>query len=191
MPTSRAGSRRGAARPAPSTGGGPGTATAGPVERRGSRSGFTLLEILVTVAIIAIVSALAAPAIAGRLLESPLDRTTRLLKGMLEEARATAATRGEPVTVLWRPESRRFSLRGSRGEHVLAIPGGVEVSAVGLMRTSGDPASPEAREGIVFFPLGGSSGGRVELQAGGEAAGLEPDRLTGTVHLERRWAHRP
>jgi Tfp pilus assembly protein FimT len=138
----------------------------------------------VTVAIIGVVSALAAPAIASRLLESPLSRTTRTLKGMLEEARAQAAVRGEDVAVLWSPEARRFALRGPRRQHVLAVPPGVEVSANDLVIAAGEPGSPGAQPGMVFFPLGGSTGGSIGLRAGAEAAFLSADPLTGSVEAE-------
>jgi type II secretion system protein H len=164
MPTSRAGSSR--ARNLAGTG------------------GFTLLEILVTVAIIAIVSALAAPAIAGRLLESPLEHTARVLKGMLEEARADAAVRATPVAVLWSPQSRRFALRGRDREHVLPIPPDVQVTVAGLVRAEGDPGSPDTRDGLVFFPLGGSTGGGVTLSSAGRTMTLRTDPMTGAVALE-------
>jgi type II secretion system protein H len=152
--------------------------------RRHAAAGFTLVEILVTLTIIAVVSALAAPAIASRLLESPLSRTTRLLKGMLEEARAQAAVHGEAVAVLWSPQARRFALRGLRREYFLAVPPGVEVSADSLVLAAGEPGSPDARPGVVFFPLGGSTGGSIRFRAGSKTTSLSADPLTGSVEAE-------
>ncbi len=166
MPTSRAGNR---------------AAHAGHDRRHRTASGFTLLEILVTLTIMAVVSALAAPAIAGRLLDSPIDRSARLLKGMLQEAHAQAAVRGEAVSVLWSPEARRFGLQGPERERALAIPSGVEVSAQGLVRAGAEEGSADTRSGIVFYPLGGSTGGSIGLRAGTRTARLSVDALTGSV----------
>jgi general secretion pathway protein H len=164
MPTSRVGSsaRRPARRPA---------------------AGFTLLEILITIAILGLVSALAAPAIASRLLETPLDHSARLLAGMLQEARARAAVRAEPVAVLWSPEGRRFTLRGAKGEHVLALPPAMRVEARGLV--TGLPGMPAGRQGIVFFPLGGSTGGSITLRSSAGSATLRADPIAGTVQTVR------
>jgi general secretion pathway protein H len=152
-----------------------------PAGRHSGSGGFTLLEILVTLAIMAVVSALAAPAIAGRLLETPIDRSAHLLKGMLQEAHAQAAVRGETVTLLWSPEARRFVLQEPQRERGLTVPSGVEVSVQGLMRASGEEGSLDTRAGIVFYPLGGSTGGSIGLRAGARTARLSVDPLTGSV----------
>jgi general secretion pathway protein H len=156
---------------------------AGSDARRVAPAGFTLLEILVTLAIIAIVSALVAPAIAGRLLEPPPQRSARLLKGMLEEARARAATRGVAVPVLWSPETRRFTLGGGAAERALEIPADVEVTTQDLVNAGSDAAGIETLQGVVFFPLGGSTGGSVVLRSGSSVISLRLQRLSGNVEL--------
>jgi prepilin-type N-terminal cleavage/methylation domain-containing protein len=86
--------------------------------------GFTLLELLVTLAVLALVSALAAPAVASRLLDPQPAKSARLVKGLLEEARGAAANAGEPVAVLWLPESRRFALARAGGPEARGADGG-------------------------------------------------------------------
>jgi general secretion pathway protein H len=153
------------------------------VARRPGTAGFTLLEILVTLTIMAVVTALAAPAIAGRLLESPFDRSARLLKGMLQQAHAQAAVTGQTVSVLWSPETRRFVLQEPRRVRGFTVPVGVEVSAKGLTRASVEEGLPDTRSGIVFYPLGGSTGGAIALRAGARNALLSVDQMTGSVEV--------
>jgi type II secretion system protein H len=175
MSTSRAGSRY----PIPSRRPAGSRRAAG----RPEAAGFTLLEILVTLAIVAVVTALAAPAISSRLLETPFDRSARLLKGMLEQAHAQAAVTGQTVSVVWAPEARRFTLREPRRERGFTIPAGVDVTARGLTRASVEVGVPDRRAGIAFYPLGGSTGGSIGLRAGANAAQLAVDPLTGYVEM--------
>ena len=131
----------------------------------------------------AIVTALAAPAISSRLLETPFDRSARLLKGMLERAHAQAAVTGRTVSVLWAPEARRFTLQEPDRQRGLTIPPGVDVTGRGLTRASVEVGVPDPRLGIAFYPLGGSTGGSIALRAGTAAALLSVDPLIGSVEM--------
>jgi general secretion pathway protein H len=146
--------------------------------------GFTLLELLVTLAIIGIISSLAVPAIASRLNENRTSESARLLKGFMEAARTAATTRGEPLAVVWNAELHGFELRRpepDRSAHsppALAIPRDLEV-AFGR-----DPAAPEGGRptvGFLFYPLGGSTGGAVTIGETGAEISLTVDALTGAI----------
>lgn len=165
---------------------------------RASAPGFTLVELLVVLAIVGIVSALAAPAVASRFLERPPAKTARSVRGLFDEARRLAAETGAPVAAVWVPETRRFALELPEGATGLArplaveIPREVEAEVSGLVSVgeelaasfshvaSGDAEVHVARlDGILFFPIGGSTGGRVVLHDGESTVALWIDPLTG------------
>jgi uncharacterized protein (TIGR02596 family) len=66
---------------------------------RARRRGFSLVELLVVLAIIAIVSALAVPAIGSALRSYKLDTTGQVVVNQLNLARQTALSRGHAVQV--------------------------------------------------------------------------------------------
>ncbi len=66
---------------------------------RGSRRGFSLIELTVVVAITATVAAIAIPRYAGALARYQLEAATTRVTTDLDRARVTARTTGSPVTV--------------------------------------------------------------------------------------------
>lgn len=124
--------------------------------RTGSERGFTLLEVLVVLAIVAVATLIVAPRFVVR--EGPsLREAARASAVELRRVRdaAVARRRIEPVDpVLVRA---RTGFRGS-----VAIPG----------------------EGLLlFFPDGGSTGGALVLEDRGERMAVTVDWLTGQVAL--------
>jgi general secretion pathway protein H len=154
-----------------------------PTSRAGS-DGFTLLELLVALAIMGLVAALAGPAIAGRLLDPPAARSARLVKGLLEQARAAAPSRGAPTAVTWIPEGRSFLLVGIEPGRSFQLPEGVEASFQGLTQIQQPGRAPGRLAGILFHPLGGSTGGSIVLREGTTEVHLRVDRLTGAAVYE-------
>lgn len=70
---------------------------------RHQNSGYTLIELLVTVAILGIVIALAAPAL-GRFVENQKVRTaTNTITALMSQARTEAVSRATIVVVEWNP----------------------------------------------------------------------------------------
>ena len=70
-----------------------------PIPRRGMR-GFTLIELMVTLTVMAIVLSLAAPSFASLLASNRISSQTNELIGALNLARSEAVRRGQPVTLL-------------------------------------------------------------------------------------------
>ena len=74
-------------------------ASAAPSATRAALAGFTLLELLVSLAILGVMAAFAAPQFAGPLAESRVRATTLEFVAGLGSARTEAARRGVPVTL--------------------------------------------------------------------------------------------
>ena len=63
------------------------------------QGGFTLIELIVTMAVLAIIASFAAPSFGNMLNQQNLNRSVRDLAGTLAQARAKAALERRPVTV--------------------------------------------------------------------------------------------
>ena len=61
--------------------------------------GFTIIELMITIAVLAIISAMAAPYFSSMVLKQNLNKSTRDLIAVLQEARAQAVMERRDVTV--------------------------------------------------------------------------------------------
>jgi general secretion pathway protein H len=138
------------------------------------KRGFTLIELAVTLLVLALASAFVAPAI-GRGLDNLRTRAeVSGFAGFLRAAREQAVTRGEAQEVRLDPESRTLAIwvegaqsaRSSRSfSHLVSI--------------ESDP--PTART-VTFQPQGLSSGGTFHILAPGDRRYVVTvDTLTGRV----------
>ncbi|WP_227500341.1 GspH/FimT family pseudopilin [Psychrobacter arcticus] len=66
---------------------------------RMSSSGFTLIELMVTIAVLAIIVSIAAPSISTQLANQRVKSTTATLENALKEAKAESIIRRQKVTV--------------------------------------------------------------------------------------------
>jgi len=83
----------------------PRTAWASPSATRTALAGFTLFELLVSLAVLGVIAAFSAPQFAGPLAESRVRATTVEFVASLGSARTEAARRGVPVTLCPRSTS--------------------------------------------------------------------------------------
>lgn len=112
------------------------------------RAGFTLLEMLVILAILALVTGIAFPALDKAMRRQAFAEATARVETMLREARARAIGEGAAVR-----------LRAGPGGHALAAGMRVErLPDTAVVRL------PSA--GLAFFPDGSATGGRVDLVDG-------------------------
>jgi prepilin-type N-terminal cleavage/methylation domain-containing protein len=109
------------------------------------RRGFTLVELLVVIAVAALLLALAAPRFAGMLDSIQAEAAARRLAGALQLARATAVLRG-----------RRTALEVQRGALALRLVDGRDSTLV--WQVPGPAAESVALTGpsrpVVFAPTG-------------------------------------
>lgn len=144
--------------------------------RRGR--GFTLLELVVVLALIAALLALA-PMALGRYKESADYRdTVRRFAASLAEARQLASSGGRAVAFSVDLAERRY---GVDGRPLRELPEGLTVRAV---VADTELAANVAR--VRFYPGGNATGGTFEVvRSSGEGARLRTDWLDGRVTIER------
>lgn len=132
-------------------------------DARGSEAGFTLLEIIVVMAVLGMIAGLIAyrgpPRSRGLDLQAQAADVARTLRA----ARIHAITANRPVSIIFDNAARTVSVDGA----LHALPAGLAVRA----------------GGIRFAPDGSSSGGRVELAAGERHRSVSVDWLTGRVRI--------
>lgn len=129
-------------------------------------SGFTLIELVVALAIIGLILGLVLPLLGRRAPGTALAVAASEIRSVLSEARITAIAEDRPVAFAgdplggYRLDGRRYRLAGGEPEAAVrvAVAGG---------------------RSIAFFPSGGSSGGRIILAAGDARRALTVDALTG------------
>ncbi|HXZ02413.1 MAG TPA: GspH/FimT family pseudopilin [Stellaceae bacterium] len=136
-------------------------------------SGFTLVEMLVVLVVLALVAALVPPLLAGGRDRLELAATTREIAAALRETRSLAIREGR---------SEAFVLDGAGlfragAGPVRRLPAGLLLSITGV-------ADGRARAAIRFFADGSSTGGHLILLRGERRSDVTVDWLTGRVALD-------
>jgi general secretion pathway protein H len=147
---------------------------AGARTRRGA--GFTLLELIVTLFVLALATALVMPAI-GRGTEGIRARAEAArFSALLRHTREQAITARKPHEVVVDPETRRVSVKAGRDEArtALTLPERVKIQA-----------NPPPALTVRFEPYGGSTGGDFLLTSATFRYHVTVDGITGRVRTER------
>lgn len=157
-----------------SRGGGPGGAITAGYARRG----FTLLEIVVVLAIIAAATVLGAMATTGGFERMRVHSSTAQIAANLRYTRAQAISSGRPQRFVVDPQTHAW--QAPNGRH------GKVPDSLGLRFFGAREVQPSAGTGaIVFFDDGASTGGRVQVAGKHSAWNVEVAWLTGEVSLQR------
>ena len=140
--------------------------------------GFTLVELLVVLAIMGALLAIAPVALQRYRESSDYRDTVRMITAGLSEARNAAIAGGRVVAFSVDLGARQY---GVEGRQTRALPENLEVRAT---VADTDLVNNVAR--IRFFPGGNATGGSVEvIRPSGEGARLRTDWLDGRVSIER------
>lgn len=75
------------------------------IHRRTTSSGFTLIELMVTIAVLAIIVSIAAPNISTQLANQRVKSTAATLTNALKEAKVESIIRRQPITVSFANDS--------------------------------------------------------------------------------------
>lgn len=140
--------------------------------------GFTLFEVLIVLAIVALVSATMVPMIARHTGAGRAEQTAREIAAALRQARSDAIADNADDGVVIDTEQRTYRVAGGPAKR---LPATVELSLV--------TAASEVREGfqgaIRFFPDGSSTGGEIAIVQGDAAFRVSVDWLTGRIAIAR------
>ncbi len=139
-------------------------------------AGFTLLELVVTLLILALAAALAVPAV-GRGADALRARAeVARFAALLRHAREQAIATQTPHALAVDPVARRVTITAGAEEvrETRALPADLTVQA-----------EPPPALTVRFEPQGVSSGGRFRVTAGAARYRVTVDPLTGRVRSER------
>lgn len=141
--------------------------------------GFTLLELLVVLLVMALVAVITVPRIGAALPGAELKSAARQLAAGLREARSRAVAKNHVVP---------FTLDGTAGRYFIGTGGanGRMPNNIGITLITGTvDVSGAASGSIRFFPDGTSTGGRIELTSRGGKRTVIVDWLTGRIAVGR------
>lgn len=141
--------------------------------------GFTLIEMLMVLALIALIASLVSVNLIGRLDSVKVSRAAKDVASALRSTRAEALVKGQQRVLEVDIERRTIT---APGRPPLTLPDGVDVT----LRTATVELIDEGRGGIRFFPDGGSTGGAIELHAGERTWAVNVSWLTGEIEFEQR-----
>ena len=134
--------------------------------RPDARHGFTLLELLIVLAILSLAAGIAVPLFAKRVPAATLSGAALQVRAALAAARSAAIAGNREVTFAGAANGYRID----GAFHRLPIARDISVGFSGGAR-------------IAFFPSGGSSGGRVVLRSAAALREIEIEAITGRAIL--------
>lgn len=157
---------------------------------RGSKGGFTLLELLLTLAILAIAAGLVGPALVRMVENQRLESASRQVSAALRQARDQAIRQQRILIVRFEKDQKRLSLLDSDGtaRGQIQLPTGVRLREV---RHPGahEETSQAFRQGpwtLLFTPSGTAEDAEIFLEnERGRTMRIRADSFTGLARVER------
>ncbi|HTZ77567.1 MAG TPA: GspH/FimT family pseudopilin [Stellaceae bacterium] len=139
--------------------------------------GFTLIELVVVLAILALATALVTPLLSGGRDRAEFNATVREVAAALRETRNLAMTRDRSEVLL--VDVAHGVLRWGARPVDHRVPGSIRLA---LLTTTGERTG-ETSGDIRFFPDGSSTGGHVTLMQGERRSDVFVDWLSGRISI--------
>ena len=150
----------------------------------GRDAGFSLLEIMIALVILALAVGLVGVGFARSSAGFRFDAATQDLALSLREANARALRSGREIAVVIDVDGRHYQLQQ---DQPVALPDGAGVRVV----SGGQVMNATRLPAIIFYPNGGSSGGTITLTEEDRSAAVSVDWLTGAVGITSGGADAP
>ncbi|MBA3672476.1 MAG: prepilin-type N-terminal cleavage/methylation domain-containing protein [Gemmatimonadaceae bacterium] len=145
-----------------------------------SRTGFTLLELMVVLVLLAITAAAAVPAFLGEVAPAPERRVALSIAELLTDVRDGARASGAPAVVTIEPQEGRYWVTSGDSSRTGSFALPATVSLTPRVSATGDDA---ARENYRFMP-GGTATPMALAVHGAHALTVRVDGWTGEITVE-------
>ena len=139
--------------------------------------GFTLLEVIVVLAIGAVIYAVVLGAPLGKASAADLKAAARSLAAGLRAAQSVAMATRRDALLTVDMESREYIATGEQSVH--SIPKSIDLK----LYTAQTEVTSQQRGSIRFYPDGSSTGGRITVSSGERKYLVDVDWLTGRVAI--------
>jgi general secretion pathway protein H len=145
-----------------------------------AEAGFTLLELLVVLAIIAGAATLALPSFQRTAPRLETRAVAQTLAADLRRLRSEAVARGQETRLVVEHDAHRYVAVPGPGARQL--PADLELTYVSSLSGAVAPVRQQLR----FRPDGSSTGGSLDLSRAGKTWRIDVDWLTGRVSLQEK-----
>lgn len=139
--------------------------------------GLTLLELLIVIALMAIVAGMVIPMFGEPVSTSELRSSARQLAAGLRLARSEALSERRETFLVIDVAGKRFKVDRDAQAH--SLPAKIELK----LYTAQNDLVSDSVGSIRFFPDGGSNGGRITVASGARKFDVDVDWLTGRVAI--------
>ncbi|WP_237155609.1 prepilin-type N-terminal cleavage/methylation domain-containing protein [Oryzibacter oryziterrae] len=140
-----------------------------------SNDGFTLLEVLVTMTLLALVGAGTSVIVWSYGDRMEMERTVSRISALLSAARHDAKASNTTAVVSFDAKDRTFSLEP--GNRKVSVPEGISVKVLGAR----DHLQGADQPAILFLGGGSSAGGVINFATSADRSQLRVDWLTGRI----------